>query len=544
MPESELADGSDMAGSPSVTDGGSKAYHAKRPHRKSRNGCKNCKRRKVKCDEGKPACRTCTLRRETCVYLATTSTSAAQSSASSSTRLPLSCSLPVHSVSPTRIQSQPSSSSESSSPRSTVSLSVSDSSSSSLESEQDLDLPLALPQSGQSSASPAPSAPSSQLQLQPRLLQEPVFIPTSRDLDDVKLLWAYSCTTYLSFVTQIEGVEKLEYVLRNKVLEYAITSPFLMDCVLALTSMHMDHLRLKDLAIPRTKSILYRARAFEGYRKAVEAGEPSTYPALVCCSLLLCALSSQMFLIEDRAVSRLYILNWIIVWRGIGMVLNLTTPKTLGESGLKDLFMRPPINLDLSAMHIPSNLLFMVSSIKPTDPDFSHVEVYYTTLKYLGSLYKELKENGFSPILDLRIITFYTFAPSEFVDLARKKRPRALVIIAHHLAFLKMAKSIWWTAGICDGQIRDVCEYLGDKERDRDKDEWRSLLTVPWAATKMTESEDIGRLLLDNHAWEPNGEKKTDGDWEGTVSKGFWSGVWVNNRGEVQDFFPERIESV
>ncbi|KAH8706724.1 hypothetical protein BGZ61DRAFT_493473 [Ilyonectria robusta] len=32
---------------------------ARRPHRKSRNGCFNCKRRKVKCDEVKPACSNC-----------------------------------------------------------------------------------------------------------------------------------------------------------------------------------------------------------------------------------------------------------------------------------------------------------------------------------------------------------------------------------------------------------------------------------------------------------------------------------------------------
>lgn len=442
--------------------------------------------------------------------------------------MPLYRSIPVLPVSPTRgAQSQPSSSPENSC------VSVYDSPPSDPESE---DLPLALPRS-------STSPPRSQSQLQLQLLQEPIFIPTTLDLDDVKLLWAYSCTTYLSFVTQIEGVEKLEYALRNKVLEHAITSPFLMDCVLALTSMHMDHLSVKELSIPRTKSVLYRARAFEGYRKAVEAGEPSTYPALICCSLLLCALSSQMFLTEDRTISRLYILNWIIVWRGIGMVLNLTTTKMLGESGLINLFTRPPINMDLSALHIPSNLLFMVSSIKPTDPDFPHMEVYYKTLKFLGSLYKELKENGFNPILDLRIITFYTFVPSEFVDLAREKRPRALVIIAHHLAFLKLAKSIWWTAGICDGQIRDICEFLGDEWNNTSTS---SLLTVPWTATKLTEIEDIAKLLLDNHAWEPPGQKKTG---DGVVSKmddprKFWSGLWVNNQGQEQDFLPERIEDV
>lgn len=46
-----------------------KPYHYKRPHRKSRAGCRNCKKRKVKCDEGRPTCRLCTVRKETCVYM-------------------------------------------------------------------------------------------------------------------------------------------------------------------------------------------------------------------------------------------------------------------------------------------------------------------------------------------------------------------------------------------------------------------------------------------------------------------------------------------
>ncbi|KAH8703130.1 hypothetical protein BGW36DRAFT_368863 [Talaromyces proteolyticus] len=38
----------------------------KRPHQKSRNGCSNCKRRKVKCDEGYPSCKRCIQREDTC----------------------------------------------------------------------------------------------------------------------------------------------------------------------------------------------------------------------------------------------------------------------------------------------------------------------------------------------------------------------------------------------------------------------------------------------------------------------------------------------
>ncbi|KAK0451297.1 uncharacterized protein EV420DRAFT_1560133 [Desarmillaria tabescens] len=42
-----------------------------RPHRKTRNGCKTCKQRKVKCDEEFPICKNCTRRCIECVWIDT-----------------------------------------------------------------------------------------------------------------------------------------------------------------------------------------------------------------------------------------------------------------------------------------------------------------------------------------------------------------------------------------------------------------------------------------------------------------------------------------
>ncbi|PLB48627.1 hypothetical protein P170DRAFT_436441 [Aspergillus steynii IBT 23096] len=44
----------------------------RRSHRKSRNGCQQCKARKVKCDEGRPTCRNCKKHHVECSFFATT----------------------------------------------------------------------------------------------------------------------------------------------------------------------------------------------------------------------------------------------------------------------------------------------------------------------------------------------------------------------------------------------------------------------------------------------------------------------------------------
>ncbi|PYI02616.1 hypothetical protein BO78DRAFT_324785 [Aspergillus sclerotiicarbonarius CBS 121057] len=60
-----------------MSSSSNEAFHARRPHKKSRNGCKLCKARRVKaygqCDEKKPSCSSCSLRETTCEYSSTSS---------------------------------------------------------------------------------------------------------------------------------------------------------------------------------------------------------------------------------------------------------------------------------------------------------------------------------------------------------------------------------------------------------------------------------------------------------------------------------------
>ncbi|CEL09014.1 hypothetical protein ASPCAL12158 [Aspergillus calidoustus] len=43
-------------------------FRPRRRHKKSRNGCMECKRRRIKCDEMKPSCSRCILTRQECIY--------------------------------------------------------------------------------------------------------------------------------------------------------------------------------------------------------------------------------------------------------------------------------------------------------------------------------------------------------------------------------------------------------------------------------------------------------------------------------------------
>ncbi|KAI1495305.1 hypothetical protein F5X96DRAFT_3884 [Biscogniauxia mediterranea] len=421
---------------PTISSNDSKPYYSKRPHKKSRAGCRQCKRRKVKCDEAKPSCKACTLRKETCVY----------------PDAPKPASAPA----PTQAQVQASSNPS---------------------------VAVASPESSVEGALFDPGA---------MVITEPLFRPGEvSDSIDMKLLWFYTTKTFYSFSINTGRSAVIDHVLKVKVVEYAFQSPFLMDCLMALSALHLQSL---DQPVPPQRLAAYRARAFEGYRTAIEAANPTHFPALLACSLLMCALSSQMF--REQNDKHIYIIDWMQVWRGISLIVDIISPTSIQDSGMAVLFYRPPIDLEKSTQYIPSNLLFMVTSIKYGDADYEHQKTYYDFLRYFGSLYMELVEHGFSPIMDLRIITFLTFIPKPFYPLAREHRPRALVMLAYYLCFVKLLRDgVWWWQGISDREIKVICEEIDSG--------WSHLLRVPQMVMEAQTKLEVAKLIINNHNWTP-----------------------------------------
>jgi len=429
-----------------ITMDNERPYHSKRPHRKSRRGCTNCKRRKVKCDEARPQCKACTLRKEACGYPSRTSDALAL------------------------VASPPPS-------RSSVASSVSDGDAAAL------------------------------------IVDEPLYTPSGTDATDMKLLWFFTTKGYDAFSVEAGRQSAIDSILQVRIPQLAFANPFLMDCILGLASLQMQYL---EQDVSNARAIAYRARAFAGYRKAIEEARPESFPALLACSLLLCALASQMF--REPDTKPLYIIDWMVVWRGIGLIVSIIKPKALFESGMAILFARPPIDLDQSARFIPNNLLFMVTSIKEGDPDFNDIDTYYNTLKYLGSLYVEL-DFGFGPILDLRVVTWFTFLPMDFVELARQKRPRALAIIAHYLTFIRLCGKVWWLDGIAEKEIWNIYSFVGE--------EWESFLRVPILATTISDKTELGRLILGDSSWHPESR------YEGIRDARTKALSWVDDQGRI-----------
>jgi hypothetical protein len=178
----------------------------------------------------------------------------------------------------------------------------------------------------------------------------------------MKLLWFYTSATYKSLSYLDDEQSSMNNMLQTVMVQHAFEAPFLMDSILELASLHMQSL---GQAPDPTRALVYRVRSIEGYRKAIEDAHPRIFGALLASSVLRPMLSTQFF--RDPAFKDLYLLDWMLLWRGVQSIFVITGEDSIANSGMRPLFARPSLDPDASVAAIPKQLLVMVSFIDCVD---------------------------------------------------------------------------------------------------------------------------------------------------------------------------------
>ncbi|GAO14888.1 uncharacterized protein UV8b_05052 [Ustilaginoidea virens] len=306
----------------------------------------------------------------------------------------------------------------------------------------------------------------------------------------MKIIWHFMVNTCSSFSVQGGNSRPVDDVMRIVVMKHAFGVQFLFKSVMALSCLHAKDSIGDDLGDPRRQSY-YESGTFSEYQRAIEAADPRTFGALLANSLVITALSSRNF--REKESPDLFILQWILVWRGIGVILHRIRRDALPNTGLAQLFYRPSLDLKAAFRHIPPHLWHMVESTLPGDEDFLYKATYLRCLHYLGTLYHNLRLRGFGAVMNLRIITWFTYLPAPMIDLFRKRQERALVILAHYCVFLKLVRNVWWLRGVGDRSLRDLCGYLGP--------EWHGAVEIPFKALFTDDPLTLARLVLNEPLW-------------------------------------------
>ena len=299
---------------------------------------------------------------------------------------------------------------------------------------------------------------------------------------DVPLMHHYSVFTWASLRTRRDA--PIDKVMNLVVPQLAFENDFLLNAILGIASAHKQF--LNPSAGNQGDTDDYRVKTLHGFRKALLKLSPKNYEAVVVASLLLVILSSRSNIDGD---DELCVVNWMTLYAGVNTIVDLRHSAGVRADEMTVMpLLRRTFDQASDAPTVPPVLLDMMASISPHDPDFVYLEQYYVALGCLGLLYTSLRQDGPAPDHWQRVNSWPTLLPEEFATLARQYAPRALVICAHYLLFIKLQCEAWWLDGIADREIRVISRIVGE--------EWRSALEIPLRGTQLRNADDIVRLIL------------------------------------------------
>lgn len=89
-------------------------------------------------------------------------------------------------------------------------------------------------------------------------------------------------------------------------------------------------------------------------------------------------------------------------------------------------------------------------------------QAFEHTLSYIGLIYKGIVNNADSPLASgRRVIAMPARVPLQFSNLVETNHPRALAMLAHTFATMKLAEDRFpWFRGIAERQVPKVCMVM------------------------------------------------------------------------------------
>ncbi|KIW10877.1 hypothetical protein PV08_10176 [Exophiala spinifera] len=425
-------------------------------HRKSRTGCRRCKERKVKCTEERPNCAACARHGVECEYLE-------YSSSPKSASVPRGRRTTAKSP-PARCPPEPASSSSASVSARDVSISP----------PSGFDLPYARNLPGQ-----MPDALRSQIELY--------------------LLHRFKSTVSQSFPSS--QTRHMKDVFAVHATEVAFDHPYLLNAIFAVTALYLCMGQLQNLhqthpaQLPKALQYVDFAQIHRTYINMAIAQErdelsslgPHNADAVGLTSILFSIMSICLLSDAPTAPDAEWFppIQWMTLSSAIQTVFQEAVPY-LDEGAVMNYMRanREPNLYDTDALFDPNNTVPFHSILEFEDPQ-SHIqsetpsraadqgdtkkaakeesEAYQSTLAMIGSIFNAVRAGEPSHYVCMRVMAFGPLVPRSYTALLAQKRPRAMVIMAYLMVFVKYVDSYWWFRGRAEKEILGIRSALPDR---------------------------------------------------------------------------------
>ncbi|KAF2675722.1 hypothetical protein K458DRAFT_492928 [Lentithecium fluviatile CBS 122367] len=386
----------------------------RRSHKKSRLGCQECKRRHVKCDEGRPTCANCRDTCRTCVY---------QPPQSHTVRPP---------PAPFLLQPPSTSNSASTTPATSVA---------------------------------SPTATSSRLTAITPVQHGAVYPPLN--MHHMELFSHFIFETAPSL--EDGGPSDREYL--RIMMPAALSAPYLMHQILGLAALHISHTRVSEAKHYRDEATALQTQALCLFNETLtEITSENCVPILIFASAVgLHSLAEAVIASETAAEDFLdRFVTYLNLHRGVRIVTEQSW-KFLTQSNLSSILKRAERSLDATSSQSHERATLVANHLENlldhTDMDTASATACRNAVSHLQLIHQsELlaeevpKEEQQSTSL---IWAWPILLSGVFTDLLMKRNPEALIILSHYAVLLHQHRRLWLVGNAGRMLIEAITRFLG-----------------------------------------------------------------------------------
>ncbi|RGP64159.1 sterol uptake control 2 [Fusarium longipes] len=429
----------------------------RRRHRKSRNGCLECKRRHIKCDEKRPTCSNCTVSERSCSFPPSVTPGSAPSSLPARPEPPTSSSTSLHEP----LISASNSGSRLQSPVDSV---LSTTGSSLPPSSRPLPSYLGYNVST-SERAPSTTLPSFTESFAPDVAESPL---STSQLDNQASALPPPLFTNKHLIllhhfrkSKLINSENLDTLL-EVALEWSSQAPYALDQLLAISADHMAVLHPESAASYRRTATELQTRALSYFNKdAQEVASHDTYyiPRFLFSSLLslhmlydtLTQYRSSFHIFIDRFCESVHL------HRGVRSTTNNRYHDLL-ETRLATFFLE--VNKAAELGDKGDECAPLIDLIQRSDLHPASVEACINaanTLQWAFNVYRNLPQDS-----NVQAVSAFPVVLGEdFIEAIRKHRPEALLVLAYYGALLHRCRHVWLVGDSGAFLIHLIANHLG-----------------------------------------------------------------------------------
>ncbi|KAH6884870.1 fungal Zn binuclear cluster domain-containing protein [Thelonectria olida] len=301
---------------------------------------------------------------------------------------------------------------------------------------------------------------------------------TNKELLHLRLMHHYDTATVNSFANPFQLQGRLLKGLQVDVPLLAFEHPFLLNTVLLVAMIHIAS--TSPPSVSMVDLTTHRNQVICALRKEVEAVSEKNLRAIRMSSLLLGATS----LAADRVTghSGIWLTNFLAMIIGSRGFMERHKAGNQPKNGTNQMelavatgkFSHPAIS---SSMPLS---LEKVLQAEQDDTDWEYLDELHQAASGIAKLFESLGQphTRLSIVFQLKSWPFFCVS-NRFVHLARQERPRALIIMAYYLAFLRYFPATWLYDGVARRDMEKIANTLGP--------EWHEFLSIPMTAVLLDE---------------------------------------------------------